>query len=55
MLEPKWVRRDAVIAIHDRQVDLFGGQYGLQEAGLLDSAVSRLKNFFFMERLTLSV
>jgi hypothetical protein len=29
MSEPKWVRRDAVLIVHDRQIELFGGQYGL--------------------------
>ncbi|MGB8701553.1 MAG: type II toxin-antitoxin system death-on-curing family toxin [Thermosynechococcaceae cyanobacterium] len=49
MDEPKWVRRDAVLVVHDRQIELFGGQYGLRDAGLLDSALARPKNFFFYE------
>ena len=49
MDEPKWVRRDAVLVVHDRQIELFGGQYGLRDAGLLDSAIARPKNFFFYE------
>lgn len=49
MDEPKWVRRDAVLVVHDRQIELFGGQYGLRDAGLLDSAITRPKNFFFYE------
>ena len=49
MNEPKWVRRNAVLAIHDRQIELFGGQYGLRDAGLLNSALSLAKNFYFYE------
>jgi death on curing protein len=49
MNEPKWVRRDAVLVVHDRQIELFGGQYGLRDAGLLDSAIARPKNFYFYE------
>lgn len=53
MNEPKWVRRDAVLVIHDRQIELFGGQYGLRDAGLLDSAIARPKNFYFYENADL--
>ncbi|MGB8700233.1 MAG: type II toxin-antitoxin system death-on-curing family toxin [Thermosynechococcaceae cyanobacterium] len=49
MNEPKWVRQDAVLVVHDRQIKLFGGQYGLRDAGLLNSALARPKNFFFYE------
>jgi death on curing protein len=47
--EPKWVKRAAVIAVHDRQIELFGGQYGLRDSGLLDSAIARPKNFYLYE------
>jgi death-on-curing protein len=49
MDEPKWVRRDGVLVVHDRQIELFGGQYGLRDAGLLDSAIARPKNFYYYE------
>lgn len=49
MEEPKWVRREAVIVVHDRQIELFGGQYGLRDEGLLDSAIARPKNFYLYE------
>jgi death on curing protein len=49
MNEPKWVRRDGVLVVHDRQIELFGGQYGLRDAGLLDSAIARPKNFYCYE------
>jgi death on curing protein len=49
MNEPKWVRRDGVLVVHDRQVELFGGQYGLRDEGLLESAIARPKNFYAYE------
>ncbi len=49
MNEPKWVRCDAVSVIHDRQIELLGGQYGLRDGGLLDSAIARPKNFYVYE------
>jgi death on curing protein len=49
MNEPKWVRRDGVLVVHDRQIELFGGQYGLRDVGLLDSAIARPKNFYCYE------
>ncbi|HEY9824296.1 MAG TPA: type II toxin-antitoxin system death-on-curing family toxin [Stenomitos sp.] len=49
MDEPKWVRQEAVLVVHDRQIQLFGGQYGLRDAGLLNSALARPKHFFFYE------
>jgi death on curing protein len=49
MNEPKWVRRDGVLVVHDRQIELFGGQYGLRDEGLLESAIARPKNFYAYE------
>jgi death on curing protein len=49
MNEPKWVRRDGVLVVHDRQIQLFGGQYGLRDEGLLESAIARPQNFYAYE------
>jgi death on curing protein len=49
MQEPKWVKREAVLVVHDRQIDLFGGQYGLRDLGLLDSAIARPRNYYLYE------
>lgn len=49
MNEPKWVRCDGVLVVHDRQIELFGGQYGLRDKGLLESAIARPKNFYAYE------
>ena len=44
MKEPVWVLPDAVMAIHRRQIAEHGGEDGLRDAGLLDSALNRPKN-----------
>lgn len=44
MAEPTWIRDDAVLAIHRRQLAEHGGSDGLRDAGLLESALARLKN-----------
>lgn len=44
MSEPTWMRPDAVLAIHARQVAEHGGEAGLRDAGLLDSALNRPRN-----------
>ena len=41
MAEPKWLRRDAVEALHDMAIATFGGLPGLRDAGLLESALAR--------------
>jgi death-on-curing protein len=41
MMEPIWLRSDAVIAIHERLLADHGGPTGLRDAGLLDSALAR--------------
>ncbi len=44
MKQPVWIRPDAVLAIHTRQLAEHGGTDGLRDAGLLDSALNRPKN-----------
>ena len=44
MAEPVWIREDAVIAIHRRQLAEHGGADGIRDAGLLASALGRPKN-----------
>jgi death-on-curing protein len=43
-VEPIWVREDAVLAIHDRQIVEHGGEAGLRDPGLLASALARPRN-----------
>ncbi len=44
MREPIWVKDDVVRAIHLRQIAEHGGEAGLRDAGLLESALARPKN-----------
>lgn len=41
MNEPKWITREAVLAIHSALLARFGGLEGIREPGLLDSALHR--------------
>lgn len=40
----KWLRLDAVLAIHKRQIAEHGGEAGVRDLGLLESALARPKN-----------
>jgi len=46
MVEPIWIRRDVVLAIHLRQISEHGGEPGVRDEGLLDSALARPKNLY---------
>lgn len=39
--EPKWVRTDVVYAIHNRQIAEHGGDPGVRDVGLIESALAR--------------
>lgn len=39
MKQPKWIRTEAVIALHDRAIAEHGGIDGLRDLGLLESAL----------------
>lgn len=40
----KWLRTDAVLAMHKRQIAEHGGDDGVRDLGLLESAMARPKN-----------
>lgn len=40
----KWLRTDTVLAIHKRQIAEHGGDAGLRDLGLLESALARPRN-----------
>ena len=42
--EPRWVREDVALALHDRQLAEHGGPSGLRDAGALASALARPVN-----------
>lgn len=44
MAEPKWIREDVVLAIHLRQLAEHGGDMGVRDRGLLESALARPRN-----------
>jgi death-on-curing protein len=46
MSEPVWMEITDVIAIHQKQVDRFGGQGGVRDHGLLDSALARARHLW---------
>lgn len=46
MQEPLWVREDVVLAIHRRQIAEHGGDDGVRDTGLLQSALSKPQNLF---------
>jgi death on curing protein len=43
---PVWVELDVVLAIHDEQLAEHGGQPGVRDPGLLESALNRPRNQF---------
>ena len=46
MRKPIWLRRDVVQAIHQRQLAEHGGEDGLRDEGLLESALARPLNLW---------
>jgi death-on-curing protein len=46
MREPRWVLREAVLALHERLLAEFGGLGGLRDVGLFDSALARPQQLF---------
>ena len=44
--EPHWILKEAVIAIHHRQLAEHGGETGLRDEGLLDSALARARQMW---------
>jgi death on curing protein len=46
VIEPVWVRLDAILAAHDDQLAEHGGGTGIRDQGLLESALARSRNLF---------
>lgn len=46
MKEPFWVTKEAVLAIHERQLSEHGGGTGVRDMGLLESALAKPQNLF---------
>ena len=50
--EPRWLHRSMVLAIHADQVRQHGGNSGLRDRNLLESALSRAQNRWHYEPTT---
>jgi death-on-curing protein len=46
MREPTWIDLEVVLAVHDEQLSEHGGQPGVRDRGLLESALARPRNQF---------
>jgi death-on-curing protein len=46
MREPTWIDLQVVLAIHDAQVAEHGGDAGVRDHGLMESAMARAQNLF---------
>lgn len=46
MREPTWIDLEVVLAVHDEQLAEHGGQAGVRDRGLLESALDRPRNQF---------
>jgi len=44
--EPRWLPKDLILAVHDRQLAEHGGARGVRDEGLLESALTRPQNLF---------
>jgi death-on-curing protein len=47
---PKWISKQAVLALHERLLAEHGGASGILDEGLLDAALASPKNHFAFER-----
>ncbi|MCK1639985.1 type II toxin-antitoxin system death-on-curing family toxin [Bradyrhizobium sp. 157] len=50
MIEPFWLTRQMIVAIHDEQLTIHGGASGLRDEGMLESALDRPKNRWAYEK-----
>jgi death-on-curing protein len=50
MKEPRWVQHAVVLALQERLMAEFGGEPGLRDAGLLESALARPRNRWEYEK-----
>jgi death on curing protein len=46
MKEPRWLSKDLILEVHNRQLAEHGGGAGVRDEGLLDSALARPQNLF---------
>lgn len=46
MKEPRWLPKQLILAVHNRQLAEHGGGAGVRDEGLLESALARPQNLF---------
>ncbi len=46
MKEPRWLPKDLILNVHNRQLAEHGGGAGVRDEGLLESALARPQNLF---------
>lgn len=46
MTEPRWIEKQALLLLHGVSLARFGGEDGIRDEGLLDSALARPRNRF---------
>ncbi len=46
MKTPVWVLRETVLTLHEQSLAEFGGEAGIRDEGLLDSALGKPENLF---------
>ena len=46
MKEPRWLPKDLIPSVHQRQLSEHGGASGVRDEGLLESALARPQNLF---------
>lgn len=49
LVEPLWLNLEFLIHAHDEQLELFGGEHGLIDIGLVDSALNGPRQTFNFE------
>jgi len=52
-MEPKWLNRQTVEAIHNGQIRDHGGNIGVLNEGSIDSAIARARNQFVYEHVSI--
>ena len=40
----KWLSLEAILVIHEAQLELFGGASGIRDVGMIESAIARAQN-----------
>lgn len=49
MIEPVWINRRALLYLHSASLTMFGGEAGIRDAGLFESALARPRNRFLYD------